>query len=145
MILLKLQPVLVGHTECLAASIGLSGLGLDFPLTHRGNENRTEVAVFLAQGVFIRGERGLLVFCESLFHAARLMETVKKEKGFKCNQISHLKQVIDFSNEVRNDWIPHLAGSRPCEQDYIRRIFRKSLILLVIALRVTEMFRDVSH
>jgi hypothetical protein len=75
---MRLQPVLVGHTESLAASVGYSGLGLDFPLPHRGNENGTEVSVFLAQGVFIRGERGFLVFCESLFHAARLKESVKK-------------------------------------------------------------------
>jgi len=76
-LLIRLQSMLISHTKRLAPLIGYSSLGFNFPLPHRGNEDRTEVAVFLTECKFIRGERGLLVFCESLFHAARLKEPGK--------------------------------------------------------------------
>lgn len=97
-LLIFLQTMLVGHTKRLAAIIGERSLGFNITLPRRGNEDRTEVAVFLTECKFIRSQRGLLVFCESLFHAARLMEPVKNVYQKEFNQISHLFQSLDFLN-----------------------------------------------
>ena len=93
-----LEPMLVGHTKRLAALICERSLGFNFTLPHRGNENRTEVAVLLAEGKFIRGERGLLVFCKSFFHAVSLGEPVKNVYQKEFIQNNHIHQSIDFLN-----------------------------------------------